>query len=58
MLYDIFTVTRRDMAQLVDKQGTHIKEIAVAADNSHDRAKAGLVEVTKAADYQPGCAIC
>lgn len=46
------------MAQLVDKQGTQIKDIAVAADNAHDRAKAGLVEVNKAADYQPGCVLC
>ena len=46
------------MAELVDKQGTKINEIHTAADNAHDRAKAGLKEVNQAAEYQPGCTIC
>jgi hypothetical protein len=46
------------MADLVDKQGGKIDEIAVAADKSHDRAKAGLQQVNQAAEHQPGCVVC
>jgi hypothetical protein len=45
------------MAQLVENQGNKVNEIAVSADKSHDRAKAGLEQVNSAAEYQPGCAI-
>ncbi len=48
----------RDMAQLVDTQGVAIREIATAVDNSHERTQAGLEQVSKAAEYQPGCVIC
>lgn len=49
---------RRDMAVIVEKQNEQIVEIAVATETSHDQAKAGLEQVKKAAQYQPGCTIC
>lgn len=45
------------MAHLVKQQGEKVEEIAVSADKSHDRAKAGLQQVNQAANYQPGCII-
>jgi hypothetical protein len=53
-----FVVYRRDMSVIVEKQGKSIDDIAVAADMSHDRAKAGLQQVNQAAEYQPGCVLC
>ncbi len=46
------------MAVLVEKQNEPIKAIAEAADNAHQRTKEGLVQVNKAAEYQPGCVLC
>lgn len=48
----------QDMAQIVDKQGEHIDEIAKSTEISHERAQGGLDQVKKAATYQPTCAIC
>ena len=45
------------MANYVDKQGDSIAEIAKSTDDSHEKAKAGLGEVQKAAAYQPVCVI-
>jgi hypothetical protein len=53
-----FVMYRRDMSVIVEKQGKSIDDIAVAADMSHDRAKAGLQQVNQAAEYQPGCVLC
>lgn len=47
----------RDMAELVDSQGSAITEIADKTESSHERAKAGLVQVQQAAGHQPGCLI-
>lgn len=49
---------RRDMAQLVDHQGIKVNEIAKSTDASHDRAKAGLQQVNRAAESQPVCSLC
>jgi len=49
---------RRDMAQLVDNQGIKVNEIAKSTDASHDRAKAGLQQVNRAAESQPVCSLC
>jgi hypothetical protein len=45
----------RDMAELVNSQGSAIEEIAEKTESSHERAKAGLVQVQQAAGHQPGC---
>jgi len=47
----------KDMAQIVESQGTMIEEIHETTEKSHDRAKAGLAQVQQAAAYQPGCLI-
>lgn len=47
----------KDMAQIVESQGTMIEEIHETTEKSHDRAKAGLQQVQQAAAYQPGCYI-
>lgn len=54
----IVNLNCRDMAVLVEKQNEPIKAIAEAADNAHQRTKEGLVQVNKAAEYQPGCVLC
>lgn len=46
------------MAQLVDNQGLKVNEIAKSTDASHDRAKAGLQQVNRAAESQPVCSLC
>ncbi len=45
----------KDMANLVEKQGVVVTQIAEQTDISRERAEAGLGEVKQAADYQPGC---
>mmetsp|Transcript_13618 Transcript_13618/g.22719 ORF Transcript_13618/g.22719 Transcript_13618/m.22719 type:complete len:281 (+) Transcript_13618:59-901(+) len=47
----------KDMAELVDKQGGKINEIATSADKSHERAKAGLSEVNQASEHQTTCVV-
>ncbi len=37
------------------EQGVHIDRIEKATEESHQRAEAGLEQVKKAAEYQPGC---
>lgn len=46
------------MADIVDKQGAKVKDIHTAAEMAQERAKSGLQEVNKAAEYQPGCVVC
>jgi hypothetical protein len=43
------------MAEIVDKQGVMIEDIAVSTEVSHERAKAGLEQVQKAASSQSSC---
>ncbi len=44
----------KDMAQIVEKQQPAIEQVAVAAEASHERAKAGLEQVQQAAAHQGG----
>eukprot|EP01041_Mallomonas_annulata_P003844 gene3844-7664_t len=48
----------KDVASLVHEQGAVIEEIAVSTEQSHERARAGLQEVQKAAAHQNSCIIC
>jgi t-SNARE complex subunit (syntaxin) len=47
----------RDMAEIVDRQGTMVEEIVVSTEKSHDRAQAGLDQVQKAAANQKSCIV-
>lgn len=47
----------KDMADIVDKQGVMVDEIVVSTEKSHEKAKAGLEHVKKAASNQSSCLI-
>mmetsp|Transcript_16975 Transcript_16975/g.24597 ORF Transcript_16975/g.24597 Transcript_16975/m.24597 type:complete len:173 (+) Transcript_16975:305-823(+) len=47
----------KDMAEIVERQGTQVDSIHAATEMSHDRAKAGLDQVKQAAVYQNSCLI-
>jgi hypothetical protein len=60
--YQLITTTlsynsTRDMADIVNKQGVMVDEIAITTEQAHDRAKAGLEQVQKAAQSQSSCLI-
>ena len=47
----------KDMADIVDKQGVMVDEIVITTEKSHEKAKAGLDHVKKAASNQSSCII-
>jgi syntaxin 7 len=47
----------KDMADIVDKQGVMVDEIVVSTEKSHEKAKAGLDHVKKAASNQSSCLV-
>ena len=47
----------KDMAQIVEGQGEMVEKVAESAEESHERAKAGLEQVQQAARYQSSCTI-
>ena len=48
----------KDMAEIVDRQGEAVETIHKTTEESHTRAAAGLEQVNKASELQPGCTIC
>ena len=55
--YTSLLTSRRDMAEIVDKQGELVEEIHTSTEASRERAEVGLEEVKKAADLQPVCIV-
>lgn len=53
MVHEMF----KDMASIVEKQGEIVEEIAITTETSHERAKAGLVQVQQAAAHQSTCIV-
>lgn len=45
------------MATIVKQQGVLIDEIASSAEQSHEKAQAGLEQVKQAAAYQQTCTV-
>ena len=58
-LYEVlfFFVRFRRMADIVDQQDVHVKQIEQSTETSHQAAQAGLEQVKQAAAYQPTCNI-
>ena len=47
----------KDLAHIVDEQQTDIDNIETMMEQSNQHAKAGLEQVQKANEYQPGCSV-
>lgn len=56
--YVDFIMAPRDMADIVQKQGTAVEDIGKTTTESHEKAQEGLKQVEQAAAYQPTCAVC
>eukprot|EP01035_Chromulina_nebulosa_P020588 gene20588-26696_t len=57
--HDILLVNEmfKDMANIVETQGSMIEEIKTTTDKSHEQAQAGLEQVKQAASHQSSCII-
>lgn len=45
------------MATIVEKQNSHIEQIAVSTEQSHEKAQQGLEQIKQASQHQAACLV-